>query len=166
MAKTDRRRPEERTEAMRTALAGLADGTDTRDLMLQLDALHTKGSLFPGLVLLDLAADALELSGASRAQPVDYDGIRERHLPEIDIRGKYQHRKSHYTLRAVAMIRAGVAPDLEAEVSWWSADDLHVWALCALLVYVRIAAEGTGQSIHAICQRLAANHGIELSAHT
>ena len=114
----------------------------------------------------DLAADALELSGASRAEPVEYDGIRERHLPEIDIRGKNQQHKSHYTLRAVAMIRAGVAPDLEAQVSWWSADDLLVWALYALLAYVRVAADRTGQPVDAICQRLAANHGIELSAHT
>ena len=166
MAKTDRRRPEDRTEATRVALAGLADDTDLHDLMLQLDALHTKGSLFPGFVLLDLAADALELSGASRAEPVEYDGIRERHLPEIDIRGKNQQHKSHYALRAVAMIHAGVAPDLEAQVSWWSADDLLVWALYALLAYVRVAADRTGEPVAAICQRLAANHGIELSAHT
>jgi hypothetical protein len=101
MAKTDRRPPEDRTEATRIALAGLAAGTDPRNLALQLDALHSKGSLFPGVVLLELAADALEFSGASRADPVEYDGIRERLLPEIDIRGKYQHRKSHYMLRAV-----------------------------------------------------------------
>jgi hypothetical protein len=37
---------------------------------------------------LDLAADALELSGASRAQPVEFDGIRERQLPEIAIRAE------------------------------------------------------------------------------
>ena len=64
------------------------------------------------------------------------------------------------------MIRAGVAPDLEAEVSWWSADDLHVWALFALLVYVRVAADRTGEPVAAICRRLAADHGIELSAQT
>ena len=58
----------------------MAAGTDPRDLVLQLDALHSKGSLFPGFVLLELAADALEFSGASRADPVKYDGIRERHL--------------------------------------------------------------------------------------
>jgi hypothetical protein len=66
----------------------------------------------------------------------------------------------------VRSIRAGVAPDLEAEVSWWSADDLHVWALCALFVYVRGAADRTGEPVDAICQRLAAIHSIELSAHT
>ena len=116
--------------------------------------------------MLELAADALELSGASRAEPVEYDGVRERHLPEIDIRGKNQQHKSHYTLRAIAMIRAGVAPDLEAQVSWWSADDLLVWALYALLAYVRVAADRTGEPVAAICQRLAGNHGIELSAPT
>jgi hypothetical protein len=46
--------------------------------VLQLDALHTKRSLFRGFVLLEIAADALEVSGASRAEPVEYDRLRER----------------------------------------------------------------------------------------
>jgi hypothetical protein len=51
------------------------------------------------------------------------------------------------------MILAGVAPDVEAEVSWWSADDLLVWALYELLAYVRVAAARTGEPVDAICRR-------------
>ena len=42
--------------------------------------------------------------------------------------------------------------------------DLHVWALYALLGYVRVAADRTGEPLAAICGRLAASHGISLSA--
>ena len=55
---------------------------------------------FLGEVLLELAADALELSGASREQPLDYEGIRERYLPEFEFRGKTHDRRSHYALGA------------------------------------------------------------------
>ena len=61
--------PTMRATAARIALAGLGADTDLRDIVLELDAVHTKGSLFPGFALLDLAADALEFSGASRAEP-------------------------------------------------------------------------------------------------
>ena len=53
-----------------------------------------------------------------------------------------------------------------ASIANANATDLHVWALCALLVYVRVAADRTGEPVDAICQRLAAIHSIELSAHT
>jgi putative PIN family toxin of toxin-antitoxin system len=39
------------------------------------------------------------------------------------------------------MSRAGMAPDLLDEVSWWDTNDLWVWSLYALIVFVRIAFE-------------------------
>ena len=62
------------------------------------------------------------------------------------------------------MIRAGVDPDLLGEVSWWRTDDFFVWALDALIIYVRAAAERLGEPVAAVCARLAARHGVELSA--
>lgn len=38
------------------------------------------------------------------------------------------------------MIRAGVDPDVLGEITWWRTDDLWLWALDALVVYVGIAA--------------------------
>ena len=61
------------------------------------------------------------------------------------------------------MIRAGVDPDLLGEVSWWHTDDLWMWALDALVLYVRVAAERTGEPVASLCQRLAARHAVELS---
>lgn len=128
--------------------------------------LHPKHDTFPGEVLLELAADALELSGASRQAPVDYEGIRERYLPEMELRGKAAHHRSDYALRAVTMIRAGIAPDLLDEVSWWNANDLWVWSLYALLVFVRIAAERTGAPVAAVCEQVAARHEVELAGNS
>ena len=62
------------------------------------------------------------------------------------------------------MIRAGVDPDLLGEVSWWSTDDFFVWALDALIIYVRAAADRTGEPVAVVCGRLAARHGVALTA--
>jgi hypothetical protein len=98
---------EDRSRAIRIALQGIAAGVDFADLARQLEVLHSKNDSFPGEVFLELAADALEEGGISRDQPVDYEGIRERYVPERQFRGRTGHHRSHYALGAVAMIRAG-----------------------------------------------------------
>jgi hypothetical protein len=160
-----RKRPtaEDRSQAIRIALHGIANGVDLADLARQLERLHPKNDTFPGEVFLELAADALEEDRISRDQPVDYEGIRERYLPERQFRGRTEQHRSHYALRAVAMIRSGVTPDLLEEVGWWDINDLWVWSLYALLIYVRVAAERTGEPVAVICQRLAGRHGVELA---
>ena len=163
MATKKRPTTEDRSQAIRIALHGIAAGVDLADLARQLERLHPKHDTFPSEVFLELAADALEEGGISRDQPVDYEGIRERYLPERQFRGRTEHHRSHYTLRAVAMIRAGLTPDLLEEVSWWDTNDLWVWSLYALLIYARVAAERTGEPVAVICQRLAGRHGVELA---
>jgi hypothetical protein len=156
-------RTEDRPRAIRIALQGIAAGIDFANLARQLEPLHPKNDTFPGEVFLDLAADALEEGGISRDQPVDYEGIRERYLPERQFRGRTEHHRSHYALGAAAMLRAGVTPDLLGEVRWWDTNDVWVWSLCALLIYARVAAERTGEPVAVICQRLAGRHGVELA---
>jgi hypothetical protein len=75
-------------------------------------ALHPRNNMFPAEVLLELASEAIAVSGASPAEPTQYGGLRDRYLPEFHFRGKSQQHKSHYALMASAMIRAGVYPDL------------------------------------------------------
>jgi hypothetical protein len=67
-------------------------------------------------------------------------------------------------LRAAAMIRGGVDPGLLDEVIWWQSEDLWVWALDALAVYVRAAADRTGLPVDRVCERLAERHAVDLSA--
>jgi hypothetical protein len=57
-----------------------------------------------------------------------------------------------------------VSPDLLDDAGWWREMDLWRWALYALVIYVRAAAEHSGQPVTAICRRLAALHGLVLDA--
>ncbi len=151
---TARRRPdaEDRLDAIRTALHGIAGHADPLDVAPALAALHPKNDTFPGEVLLALAADALDEAGASRDHPVSYEGLRERYLPEIEFRGRFEHHKSHYALQAAAVIHGGVEPDLRGGVTWWNRNDLWLWSLYALVIYVRVAAERTGTTVGAVCE--------------
>jgi hypothetical protein len=62
------------------------------------------------------------------------------------------------------MTRAGLTPDLLDEVDCWDANDLWIWSLYALVIYLRVAAERTREPAETICQRVAARHDVELGA--
>jgi hypothetical protein len=152
---------EERGEAITVVLSGLSAGGELGPLVFAMRELHPRNNTFPGEVLLELAADAIEESGASRDDPIDYEDIRARYLPEAEFRGRNEHHKSHYALQAAAMIKAGVQPDLLGEISWWNTDDFWEYALYALVIYIRIAAERSGRSVAEVCARLAGRQGVD-----
>jgi hypothetical protein len=68
-----------------------------------------------------LAADALAWCGASRAEPLSLEGLRERFLPEHAGRGRDQ-RKLQFAVLAAATMQGGAEPDLLDVVAWWQAD--------------------------------------------
>ena len=115
-------------------------------------------------MLLDLVADAIGVSGASRHSLIEFEDIRERYLPDGTAHTKAEHHKSKFALRAAAMLRGGVDPGLLDEVQWWRTDDLWYWSLEALAVYVRAAADRTHQPVEAVCTLIADDHGIMLDA--
>jgi hypothetical protein len=151
---------EDRVEAARLTLDGLASGRAIDDIVADLYAMHPRYNTFPAEELLDLAADAIEESGASRESPIDYEGIRGRFFPEYTFRGRSDHQRSHYVLGAAAMIRAGIQPDLLGEIRWWSSDDLWLYAFYALLIYVRAAADNTDRSVEVVARVLAAKRNL------
>ena len=153
---------EDYESAARLGLLGLMADQDADSIMKQLLALHPRNDTFPAEVLLDLAAEAIEESGASPADPIQYEGMRDRHLPEFHFRGKSQQHKSHYALMAAAMIRAGVYPDLLDEAYGWGIDDMWEYAFYALVLYGRVAAERTGRPVEDVGFALAERRGIEL----
>jgi hypothetical protein len=159
-----RRRPtdDDRREAVETALNGLAHGDDLGDVADRLAPLHPPHNTFPGEVLLDLAADAIGVSGASRQSLLEFEGIRDRYLPDGIAHTKAQHHKSKYALRAAAMLHGGVDPGLLDEIQWWRTDDLWYWSLEAVATYVRAAADRTGQSVASICRRIADERDITI----
>jgi hypothetical protein len=154
---------EDRVEAIRIALGGLAAGADANELTGRLAPLHPRNDTFPGEVLLELAADALTEAGASRERPVDYTDIRARFLPECEFRSS-EHRKSHFALHAAAMIHGGVQPDLLEEVVWWRTDDFWQYALYAFVVYTRVAAERTGEPIEVVTSRIAQRQQVTITS--
>jgi hypothetical protein len=161
MAAETRPSDQDHVNAVRLALRGLAAEPDHDPIMRELAALHPRNNTFPAEVFLELAAQAIEESGASPMEPIEYEGIRERYLSEYEFRGKSQQHKSHYALRAAAMIRAGVYPDLLDEAAWWGDEDLWRYAFYALLAYARVAAERTGRSVVEVAAALVERQGFK-----
>ena len=102
--------PKDASYVIRVALDGIGRGTDPSDLRAELALLHPDHDVFPAEVLLELAADAIDESGASRLAPMEFETLRDHYLPERDAHTRAQHDKSLYGLRAAAIIRAGVDP--------------------------------------------------------
>lgn len=163
MAPNKQPMPEDRSDAIRIALAGIASGTDSGEILSDLAALHIRYNTFPAEELLELAADAIGEAGATQAEPIDSENIRERLLPERPFSGKRQHYKSKYAISAAAMIHGGVYPDLLDDAGWWEADDLWTYSFLALLIYVRAAAERTGRPSEAIARSIADRRGVTLT---
>ncbi len=141
-------------------LADLSSGQEFDTIIEGLAVVHPKDNTFPAEELLELAADAIEESGVTRSHPIDYERIRENYLPERVFRGKVEHHRSHYALRAAAMIRGGVYPDLLDEVGSWHNDDLWFYAFFALVIYMRIAAERSERSFEEVARALGARRGV------
>ena len=146
----------------KVVLSGLAHGPDLDDIAPDVGVNFREHNLYPGDVLLDLAADIIQASGASRDRPLDPDQMRRRLLPEDRAHNCAQHYKAEYAIRAAAMIAAGVDPALLDNAGRWRMNDLWHWSLEAVVVYARAAAEHADVSVADICARVAERHGISL----
>lgn len=78
------------------------------------------GTRSPGEVYLQLAASAL--ASTTGVGPVQYEGLRERHLAEINLRGR-ENRKLQFAALCAGALAGGVEPDLLDELYWWRTDD-------------------------------------------
>jgi hypothetical protein len=155
--------PEDRSDAIRTTLAGLASGEEFDSILEKLRALHVRNHTFPAEELLELASDAIDESGATPADPIDSENIRGRFLPEYPFSGKTQHYKSKYAVSAAAMIHGGVYPDLLDDAAWWQADDLWTYSFFALLIHVRAAAHRTGRTVGQVALSIADRRGVTVA---
>jgi hypothetical protein len=145
--------PDDAATARRALLDGLARDDDIFEMLSGLAPLHPRNDTFPGEVFLNLAADALEWCGASRAEPLPLEALRERFLPERTFRG-WQNAKLQYAVLAAAAVRGGTAPDLLADVASWQADDFWQYAMYAAVAYIRAAASQAGIPVRQACQDL------------
>lgn len=95
-----------RTDVIRVALSGITGGVG--DIAAELSFMHPPNNTYPGEVLGDLAADAIEESGATKAEPLNTDDIVRRLLPEDRAHTRADHYQINFTIRAEAMVRGGV----------------------------------------------------------
>jgi hypothetical protein len=144
--------------ARRALLDGLARDAGIDELAGDLEPLHPRNDTFPGEVLLRLAADALQWCGASQADPLPLEGLRERFLPEAAFRGR-RNAKLQYAVLAAAAIHGGTEPDLLDEVALWQTDDFWQYAMYAAVAYIRAAASRAGVPVRQVCQDLAGHPG-------
>ena len=144
--------------ARRILLDGMARDTGVFELAGELAPLHPRHNTFPGEVLLQVAADALEWCGATRAQPLALEGMPEQFLPECAFRGR-ENKKLQFAVLAAAALRGGADPDLLGEVAWWQTDDFWQYALYAAVAYVRAAASRAGVPARLVGEELAQRAG-------
>jgi hypothetical protein len=155
-----RKRPtdDDAATARRALLDGLARDADIFEVLSGLAPQHPRNDTFPGEVFLHLAADALEWCGASPADPLPLEGLRERFLPECAFRGR-QNAKLQYAVLAAAAVHGGTEPDLLEEVAYWQADDFWQYAMYTAVAYIRAAASRAGVPIRQACQDLSERPG-------
>ena len=146
--------PQDAATARRILLDGMARDTEVSELAGELAPLHPRDDTFPGEVLLQIAADALDWCEASRAHPLALEGMPQRFLPECAFRGR-QNKKLQFAVLAAAALHGGAEPDLLDEVAWWQTDDFWQYALYAAAAYIRAAASRAGVPVRQVCQELA-----------
>jgi hypothetical protein len=152
----------DRVDARRVVLAGIARAEPLDDVFEQLLAYLDYAFPFPADVLVEIAADALTLAGATRATPVSLSDAHRRHLPEWTIRGNTAHNKSRVAIELAVAFHGGIVPDYDAAAIWWQVQDLEFYAFQAAAIMIRIAVERTGRPVASICGELAAPHGMNL----
>jgi hypothetical protein len=150
--------PEDTVTARRVLLDGLARDADIFELVSELAPLHPRDNTFPGEVFLRVAEDALDWCGASPADPLPLEGLRERSLPECTFRGR-ENTKLQYAVLAAAALHGGTEPDLLDEVAWWQTDDFWQYALFAAVAYIRAAASRAGVPVRQACHDLGERPG-------
>jgi hypothetical protein len=153
--------PAEAAAATGILLDRLAEDRDLSDIAAELAPLHPRNDTFPGEVFLQVAADALGWCGASRADPVPLEGMRERFLSSCSFRGR-ERRKLQYVILAAAAISGGAEPDLLDEVAWWQTDDFWQYAMYAAVAFIGQAADRAGVPVSRVCRELA-NAGLASS---
>jgi hypothetical protein len=150
--------PQDAATARRILLDGMARDSEVSELAGGLAPLHPRDNTFPGEVLLQVAADALDWCEASRADPLALEGMPQRFLPECAFRGR-QNKKLQFAVLAAAALHGGAEPDLLDEIAGWQTDDFWQYALYAAVAYIRAAASRAGVPVRQVCQELAQRPG-------
>jgi hypothetical protein len=148
------------TEAIRRLLAGLSRGLDANELVVAIADMHPSRDTFPGEVFMTLAADALDLAGVNRMEPIEEAQLLPVHLPEVELRGK-ENRRFQYAVLTAFAVQGGLEPDLLDDVTFWI-DDYWQYALFAAVAVIRACAAAQAAPVESLLTDLAARHFVEI----
>lgn len=138
---------------------GLLRGEDIDALVAAVAPAHVPRAGSPDAAILEMAVTALDLSSRPGPAPLQYEGLRQRYLSEAELSGRVDHPSSQYALYAAACIRAGVQPDLLNDAGWWNTP-LLIYAVYALVIYARAAADRGGVTVDQVDREFAVRHGL------
>src|SRR3954454_24088277 len=97
-------------------LSGLAAGEDgVFELMGGVQPYDVPHHFTPDVALLEVAATALGLACPPGNDPLEYEGLTDRYLPEQMLTGRTLRQRTRYAIYAAACMRGGLLPDLLRE---------------------------------------------------
>ncbi len=149
-------------QAQSAALEALTRADDVDDVVSAVAPFEVRGTFTPDAAMLELAVDALDLADVPGADLLEYEGLRERYLPEIEFRGRVEHRNSQWAIYAAACLHGGLEPDFGGDTGWWRAP-LWIYTCYALTLFSRAAAERLNITVPDVARQIAQRHGIELA---
>jgi hypothetical protein len=144
-------------------LSSLAAGEDdVFELMGAIAPFDVRHHFTPDVALLEVAATALGLACPPGSDPLEYEGLTDRYLPDQMLTGRTLRQRTQYAVYAAACMRGGLLPDLLREAGGW---EPHLWtyAVSALVLYTRAAADRRGQTVPDIAIAIAQERGLELT---
>lgn len=71
------------------------------------------------MVLLELAVTELDFACPAGAEPMEYEGLRQRYLQKVTIRSRVENRNSQHALYPAACMHGGLQLDLLSDAGWW-----------------------------------------------
>ena len=144
-------------------LSVLASGEDdVFELLSAVAAYDVRRHFTPDVALLEVAATALGLAVLPGAEPLEYEGLTDRYLPDEMLTGRTLRQRTQYAIHAAACLRGGLLLDLLREAGGWE-PGLWTYAVSAVVLYTRAAADRLGQSVPEIAVEIAVRLGLELS---
>jgi len=149
----------DRVAVERLVLDGLAHGEPLENVLGRLRPFADYRFPFPGDVLTEIAAGALDVAGATRATPLSLSDVTDRHLPEWTVSGNTARQKHRAAFQAAIALHAGIIVDYEETAGWWQIQDYTFHAFDAAVVLIRVAADHTGRSVRSVCEEIAARCG-------
>ncbi len=145
-------------------LSRLAAGEDdVFELMGAITPFDVRNHFTPDVALLEVAAIALGLACPPGSEPLEYEGLTDRYLPDLMLTGRTLRQRTRYAIYAAACLRGGLLPNLLWEAGGWQ-PRLWTYAVSAVVLYTRAAADRRGQAVPDIAIKIAADLGLELEA--